>query len=40
MDGGLINFNPDGSTPTNTTTPAGWIKIQINGSTAYLPYYT
>ncbi|HEX4140322.1 MAG TPA: hypothetical protein VHY09_08240 [Candidatus Methylacidiphilales bacterium] len=39
MDGGLINFNPDATTPTNTTTPAGWIKIQINGSAAWLPYY-
>lgn len=28
-----------GSTPSNTATPAGWVIINVNGSTAYLPYY-
>lgn len=27
-------------TPTNTTTPTGWIQISINGTTRYMPYYT
>ena len=26
-------------TPTNGTTPAGWIEISVNGTTGYLPYY-
>lgn len=26
-------------TPTNTATPAGWVKINIGGADAWLPYY-
>jgi len=26
-------------TPSNTSTPSGWIKIIVNGNTRYLPYY-
>lgn len=31
---------PDGNTPTNTATPAGYMEITLNGSTVYIPYYT
>ena len=27
-------------TPSNTTTPTGYIQIDINGTTRYMPYYT
>lgn len=27
-------------TPSNTTTPTGYIEIDINGTTRYIPYYT
>lgn len=31
--------NASASPPSNTLTPVGWLIININGSTAYLPYY-
>ena len=27
-------------TPSNTSTPTGYIQIDINGTTRYMPYYT
>lgn len=27
-------------TPSNTTTPTGYMEVDINGTTRYLPYYT
>lgn len=32
-------FSDNASTPTNTGTIAGWTKIKINGTDAWLPYY-
>ena len=32
--------NQPTGTPTNTSTPAGYMQLTLNGSTVYLPYYT
>lgn len=34
-----ITFNNNTGTPTNTTTPAGYMQVTINGATAFIPYY-
>lgn len=34
-----VTFNNATGTPSNTTTPAGYMQVTINGATAYLPYY-
>ena len=34
-----LDSQPTG-TPSNTTTPTGYIEIDINGTTRYMPYYT
>ena len=37
-DGLVITTSATG-TPLNTTTPAGYLKIDINGVIAYIPYF-
>lgn len=32
--------NQDTGTPSNTTTPTGYIELLINGTSRYIPYYT
>jgi len=39
MDSVELSSQPTG-TPSNTTTPTGYIEIIINGTTRYMPYYT
>ena len=34
-----VTFNATTGTPSNTTTPSGWIRIQVGVDTRYLPYY-
>jgi hypothetical protein len=37
---GPYEFNDDSTTPTNTSTPAGWIHFKrVDGSDAWFPYY-
>ena len=35
-----IDFGSVSGSPSNTSSPAGWIPILVSGGTAYLPYYT
>lgn len=35
LQGAIVN-----QTPSNTSTPAAWLKITVNGSTRYIPLYT
>lgn len=37
---GTLALPPAGDAPSNTVTPAGWIKIAVSGGDAWLPYYT
>ena len=34
-----VTFNATTGTPSNTTTPSGWIRIKVGADTRYLPYY-
>ena len=38
VDGDLVLL-ADGGTPSNTSTPTGYLKCMINGQLSYLPYY-
>jgi hypothetical protein len=42
QSGGVIQFssNMTGSTPSNTTTPSGWLKVYVGSNLRYIPYYT
>lgn len=37
--GQITSLHDDSTTPSNTTTRAGWIKCSVDGATAWLPYY-
>lgn len=39
LQGSFAIFDSSGSTPTNTSTPAGWVEIIVNNTTVWLPYY-
>ncbi len=34
-----VSINATTGTPTDTATPAGYLQVSINGTTAYIPYY-
>ena len=36
----VVTFNNATGTPSNATTPSGYMQVTINGATRYLPYYT
>ena len=38
VDGDLVLL-ASGGTPTNSSTPAGYLQCMINGQLSYLPYY-